>query len=449
MIRPPDWAPLAPSDPLAGSPEEILEQAARLRDAVVELTWQVNTLKRIGVGQLVGAYAEALRVSGADVAANLEKVIHRYSETARCLSGWAPELEEFQTKTHQLLLQAQEVEQAALRATHDDPLQLAYRQLATGAVGNVPPELAPLIKQLHAVVEEAEARGRFWAHQISQAIDDGLTDHGWAHLHGWITNHKEQLEHYTKRLGYVATIAAVGALFVPGLNVAVLGMGAFGTLGALDAVALGSGLALLGTHSVMAAEGEGSWWEVGIDAVALGTFGYGRFVGRGIGRAAEVAKEAGAKATGEEAAQRFITMTREEAAQTMANPLATSGDIADANSALFTLDKDAARFGQDAAQAAREAPEPEAGLLSRLHAGSKEDADAFKLARQVEAEHPGNQAVQDAAGEVRRLAAKGRKNWAVAAWVDGSDKALNKYWAGSYGNFKEQRIFTHGIGWLE
>jgi hypothetical protein len=133
---------------------------------------------------LLGAYTEALKVSSADVAANLEKLIHRYSEAARCLSGWAPELEEFQTKTYQLLLQAQEVEQAARHAAHDDPLQLAYRHLATGAIGNVPPELAPLIKQLQVVLEEAEARGRFWAHQISEAIDDGLTDHGCAHL--WV-----------------------------------------------------------------------------------------------------------------------------------------------------------------------------------------------------------------------------------------------------------------------
>jgi hypothetical protein len=448
VTRPLDWAPLAAVDPLAGSPEEILEQAARLRDAVAELTWQVNTLKRIGVGdQLLGAYTEALKVSSADVAANLEKLIHRYSETALCLSGWAPELEEFQTKTYQLLLQAHEVEQAARHAAQDDPLQLAYRQLAAGTVGNVPPELAPLIKQLQVVLDEAEARGRFWAHQISQAIDDGLTDHGWAHLHGWIKNHKEQIEHYTKALGYVATIAAVGALFVPGLNVAVLGMGAFGTLGALDAVAVGSGVTLLATHSVMAAEGEGSLWEVGVDVVALGSFGAGRLASRSIGRAAEATKEVGAEATGQEAAARFITQTREEARAALAH--GTEAERLGATGSLSNLDRNAAKIADDAERAAREAPEAEANVIGRLAAGDKEGADALENANRIAAEHPGNQAVQDAADEVRRLAARGRTNWAFAAGVDGTDKALNKYWAGSYREFKEKAAFTHGIGWLQ
>jgi hypothetical protein len=197
----------------------------------------------------------------------------------------------------------------------------------------------------------------------------------------------------------------------------------------------------------MAAEGQGSWWEVGIDAVGLASFGYGRYLGKGIGRAAEVTKEAGAQATGQEAAERFITKTREVNEAIRANPNAGALDKKAATLAIRNLDRDAEQVAENAAQAAREAPEAEAGLLQRLAAGSKENADAFKGANEILAEHPGDRAVQDAAAEVRRLAGKGQMNWFVAAGVDGTDKALNQYWAGSYRGLKDYS--THGIGWLQ
>jgi hypothetical protein len=450
VTRPVDWAPLAESDPLAGDPEEIEKEAALLRTMAAEMAWQVRTLKGMGTDtNLSGDSIVALKASATDVAAKLEKVIHRYSEAARCLSGWAPELEEFQRKSAALLVQAQEVERAAGRDIHDgllDPVQAAYRQLSTGGGSTAPPELAVLTKQLHALLEEAEARGRFWAHQIAVAIDDQLTDHWLDHLHGWVKNHKEQLESYTRRLGWVATVAAVGALMVPGLNVAVLGLGAFGTLGALDAVAIGTTGTLLATHGLMAAEGQGSWLEVGIDAAALLSFGYGLRVSSGVGKAAEITKEAGAEAAGKEAAERYATMTREQLTQ----KLESTTDMAERRGikvALRHVNVDATQFGDTAAQAAREAPEAEAGLGERLLAGSNENADAVKGAKQILAEHPGDKAVQDAAAHVRRLAAKGQRNYLVATGVDASDKALNRYWRGSYRGFKDHA--THGIGWLQ
>jgi hypothetical protein len=77
--------------------------------------------------------------------------------------------------------------------------------------------------------------------------------------------------------------------------------------------------------------------------------------------------------------------------------------------------------------------------------GSKENADAVEGANQILVEHPGDQAVQDAAAEVRRLAAKSRKNYLVAAGIDVTDKSL--HWSGSYRGAKD--YFTAGIGWLQ
>jgi hypothetical protein len=301
--------------------------------------------------------------------------------------------------------------------------------------------LAVLSRQLGQVLEQAEARGRFWAHQIARAIDDELTDGFWDHIHGWVSNHKEMLEKYTDRLGWVATVAAVGALAVPGLNVAVLGVGL------LDAVAIGSAGSMLATHTAMAAEGEGSWWDVGIDAVGLASFGYGRYMSKGLGRAARAAKQAGADATGREAAERFTTMTREQAARVMADPAAGTAERHVARQSIVNVGRDAARVGDDATRAALEAPETQANLARRLLAGSTEDADAVKGVSEIAAEHAGDTAVQDAAAEVRRLAAKGQRNWWVAAGLDASDKGVKlSPWSGSYRKATDR--FTHGIGWL-
>jgi hypothetical protein len=147
-----DWAPLAGTDPLSGNPEEIANEAAQLKNMAAELTWQVRTLKGIGSdGTLVGAYADGLRASATDVAAKLEKVIHRYSETARCLSGWAPELEDFQSATVKLLLAAQDVERAAGRDIHSDlftPGLAAYQQFHATGAGDAPEGLVLLQRQL-------------------------------------------------------------------------------------------------------------------------------------------------------------------------------------------------------------------------------------------------------------------------------------------------------------
>jgi hypothetical protein len=231
-------------------------------------------------------------------------------------------------------------------------------------------------------------------------------------------------------------------LAVPGLNVVVLGVGL------LDVVAIGSAGTMLATHTAMAAEGEGSWWDVGIDAVGLASFGYGRYVSKGLGRAARAAKQAGAQVSGRDAAERYITLTREQAGRVMADPASTEVEKHGARMSVRYAAQDAVRVYDEAAQRVLDAPEAKAGAFRRFVAGSKEDADAVKGAGDMLAEHPGHGAVRDAAAEVRRLAAKGQRNWLVAAGVDGTEKGVNlSPWSGSYRGFKQH--FTAGIGWLE
>jgi len=53
-------------------------------------------------------------------------------------------------------------------------------------------------------------------------------------------------------------------------------------LGILAGVAIGASSASLVGHSALAVSGHGSWVDVGIDVIALATFGAGRFLGPGV-----------------------------------------------------------------------------------------------------------------------------------------------------------------------
>jgi hypothetical protein len=109
-------------------------------------------------------------------------------------------------------------------------------------------------------------------------------------------DHHKLIEGACKVLGVIAMAACLVALVVPGLNILAAG-----------ALAAGS-LSLLG-HSALAATGNGSWVDVGMDVFALATFGAGRFLGPGIkvlgkpfggalGRLTAETKAAGAMARG-------------------------------------------------------------------------------------------------------------------------------------------------------
>src|SRR3954454_24189078 len=100
MYRPYEWAPLAETDPLAGDADTTLYEASRLRNMAVEITSQVETLRKVGAdGDSNGQYVEALRDSANEVAEKLETVRDRYSKVSGYLYSWAAELEDFQIKT--------------------------------------------------------------------------------------------------------------------------------------------------------------------------------------------------------------------------------------------------------------------------------------------------------------------------------------------------------------
>ncbi len=92
----------------------------------------------------------------------------------------------------------------------------------------------------------------------------------------------------TTGLGWVATAAAIAAIFVPGVNVLV-----WTAVG----LTVASGL----SHTMLAATGNGSWVDVGLDVFALVTFGMGLAAARGLQGAQQAARAAAATEAGDRA----------------------------------------------------------------------------------------------------------------------------------------------------
>lgn len=444
--RPTDWAPLAERDPLPGDPDAIFGEASRLRNMAVGIRDQAGRLRRIGAdASMAGQSVEELRASALEAAKRLETVAERYSKVSGLLNSWAPELEEFQAATVKTLNKALAAEAERKRNPHSDllnPNLFTYQTMPPGGLGAAPeltgPEaqLAEARRDLRHVLDEAAGRDRYWAHQISQAIDDNLTDGFFDHIHQWVERNNGWIEGLTDKLGWVTTIAAVAALLVPGLGEGVV-------LVELVEVAEGVGQASAGislaAHAVQVAGGEkGAGFDLGLDIFALGGLSAAKGLTRGLGRTAEATRDAAAEAAKRAAADRIRRSTEEEFARVMADPSATQIAKRTAIRDWEDVDALADRAGSDAEAVVHDAPEAEAGLRSVMLAGDREAANSLADINAMRAQYGDDATVAQLAERGDRLATAGRANFLTATVVDLTDKAGNhtalKH---SYGGFQD------------
>lgn len=106
---------------------------------------------------------------------------------------------------------------------------------------------------------------------IAAAVEsDGLNDSGWDKFTNWISEHADVLKKIKEVLSWVASIAAVIAIFAGPLAPVFLAIAAVAA-GLAAVVSLGLALA-----------GEISWYEFGLDAIGALTFGVGAIATRGL-----------------------------------------------------------------------------------------------------------------------------------------------------------------------
>src|SRR5215472_14051639 len=293
MARPTYWSPLAGADPVPGDPQRISEEAAHLASTAQEIQGQVARLRAIASGHSVekGLHVDKLKSASSDVADNLDKVVGRYQKTSAALSAWVPELDYAQSQSLKARAQAQD---AAARQRANQPIvrpsnyqptpqDTQQDQARASALNTANSDLAAARAMLDAATSYRDQKGSDTRNKIENAINDGVHDSWWDKFKGFIGQYSSWIANICTVLEVLALILAIVCLFIPGLNIvdALLLAGFFLTL----AATVGRG--------VLAATGNGSWLDFGLDVLALLTFGASKILSSALKVGAEGAVETG------------------------------------------------------------------------------------------------------------------------------------------------------------
>jgi len=303
MGRPPgyQWQPLGlDTDPVPGDPQAVSAEAAHLASVARTVTGQIATLRRIASDTTeTGQHADKIRAAALALAGSLQAVATRYARVSSALAGWAPELEQAQALSIRALDEAESpyarLSQAALLPAGPGLTAAQKQEIAAyhASEQRAQDQLAAARALLTRATTLRDTQAAYYAAKISQASDDSLTDHeslwgeitsGFDHLVGDVT---WEIKDVCTVLEVAATAAGILAFviaqFIPGLDVLVDVLVA----GAL----LATGIAA-GGRAVLALSGHGSWRDFALDAIALASFGTGRWAGALAGRMLPVVEDA-------------------------------------------------------------------------------------------------------------------------------------------------------------
>jgi hypothetical protein len=323
MGRPADyeWTPLGlDTDPVPGDPASIGQESQHLAAVAKQISSQVDALRKIANDNVeCGKHAEVIRSSANDLADQLDKVVGRYQKVSSALSGWIPELEQAQSMSVQALDQA------------EGPYKQLNQTVALPAGSSLTAQQAQAVQSYHTAMNKAQNEldtakalltrattlrdnsASHYAGLINSACDDGMKDSWWDQFKDWVSQYAGIIKDICTVLEYIATILAVIALFIPGLDIIVI-------LG----IAV-TALALLG-RTLLAATGNGSWFDVALDAFALVTFGGGKIAGKLM---------AGTLETTEDVARSLIQTERDSSLLGKAgNLLGKASDLVEGSSVL-------------------------------------------------------------------------------------------------------------------
>lgn len=287
--RPGNWELLdCHGDPLPGDPQEVASEASHYRDLAEEIRTQVARLRQLasGTNELVGRFAPELRKGAEDLADHLGQAQGRFDTVAEQLGRWQPELEHGRIETGSLLSRAtdahHEVSSNQPPSTPVDPTDsaaVAADHARSARLDQATSDLNRLVHQCRTLLDEVNRVGDDVARRIDDASHDKLKDSWWdSHVRKVIHDHADFLKLVADVLTYVATAIVIAVLLLS--NPA-------GWL-VLAAMALTAGAMLI--HGALAANGDGSWVDVGLDAFALVTMGGGKLLTTGA-RTALAARE--------------------------------------------------------------------------------------------------------------------------------------------------------------
>jgi hypothetical protein len=326
MTRPADWSPLADSDPTPGDPVGVGTLATRYRNTSDEISRQAANLRKLSDGAGEGWDSDAGRVfhdHATDLAGKIEKAHGRYEAAAGALRGFVSPLELAQRQADAALIQAKDAAaEMASNVAHPAPSipsatpptseQQSAEHRRKTAYDDASGRLAAARRRMEDARGDYDHAASTAAKAIRDVINhDGVHDSMWDKFGNWIHEHADIIKRVLKVLGYIVTVLAVAALvitlFIPGVNVLVMGV-ALATILETTA-AVGTGVLLIG-HTALASTGDGDWLDVGLDIAALATFGAGRVLTRAAEGTAVAARSVAAETAASRATEATMQSTR-------------------------------------------------------------------------------------------------------------------------------------------
>ncbi|MDJ0464404.1 hypothetical protein [Streptomyces sp. H27-C3] len=433
--RPTDWSPLEEKDPVPGSPEEIRTEASEMRKVAKMLRDQATAIKRMGDDdELKGKTAKKLREESGDLEKHLREVAGRYERVNGHLDGWANDLEDFQRRADKILADAKRKEdEEAAKAKKDDGKD---KKKEDGDSDDDPYKTER--SALRTVVSERGTSAGKHAKKIRDGIDDIIEDSWW-----------ESIVDYVKIaidvLSWAATAIAVVALFCT-------------PVGWVAALAIGLTMAVAIGHTVLAITGDGSWYDVGMDVLALATLGVGKIALKGLKGVQTATRSASSQAAGGAAkgsARAENAAGRAKSNSQRSNAKESKGNKRGADKANKRRDKQERNAARNAARKERQRELPEASQRNSVTAGGdKEFMSHYKDIQHMRAANPGNPAVQSASANAERYNARFRAAWGTGTAADGADKMVGSSDAmpfkpsiEGYNDFKDGFTVERGSTW--
>ncbi|MGW0910908.1 hypothetical protein ACWD1Z_04030 [Streptomyces sp. NPDC002784] len=421
--RPVDWQPLCDTDPVPGDPEEIRAEVRHMVSVAKKLRDQAKNLQTISnEDKLKGKYVNRLREESSTLEKHMREVASRYERVHGHLTTWANELEDFQSDADKVLRRAKE-KQAEIEAEKAKEADSGEKNTPKPSVSGTDHDpLQTYRSQLNTITGDRDSRAGYHAGKIKDEIDDVIEDSWWDDVKGWVHDNADWIKTVLDGLGWIATIAGIVAIWIPGLNVLVLGIALLTIL----------------TRSLLVASGDASWTDLAFDIGGLLLMGIGRggiialkSAAKRTSAAAQVARTGGLKG-----GLRSHKGMLDDLSKAIANARDAGSRKFYTDLRNYTLKK----ISRDTGLVAKE-PTPVSGLSKWMHVGDDEAPGLFGQLR------ANKQAFPDAvAGGASRLGHAGYAASVFAGYtgmaVDVMDKSLSK--SDSVGWLNEHASFFPG-----
>ncbi|GAA4124717.1 hypothetical protein GCM10022215_32600 [Nocardioides fonticola] len=260
-------------DPLPGDVYEVSSEVTHYEQTASSIRAQVARLRQMasGTNELVGEFAPELRESAEKLADHLEQAEGRFDTVAEQLGRWRPVLDHGQVETGSLLRQAVEAQhQVETHQAPSTPVDPTDEQAASAdrtradRLREAQGELSRIVSRFRALMDDIDRTAEDVARRIDAASHDKLKDSWWdAHVRKFIHDHASFLKLIADVLTWVATALVIAVVLLSN------------PAGWMVLAAMALTAAAMVIHTVLAANGDGSWMDVAIDAFAVLTMGAG------------------------------------------------------------------------------------------------------------------------------------------------------------------------------